>query len=929
MIGDEGRQIVAGLVTSLHGYVTDGSGVPRYQWTQESGPKVTLIDGDTATLRFTAPVVSSNTILSFELRASDDKGVATPAKVAVTVVPAANVGVTVGYASRLAQVGHSVSLHASGSAPGLRYAWRQLSPAAPVVALTGADTDNPSFVAPILPAGGRLLFEVTATDPATGRNASARAAVDVQYPVPNPVPHPVPGQVPQPIPIATPLLQPLLIAQPFLAPQSNVAVPLPNPVLVPPLVPPQALVLTAPPAVVATGGTTVQLGATVTGGRAPYQWQWQQTSGPAAALVANGQAVVDVQVPVVTSTQTLTFTAQVTDANGTRRSAEAVIQATLVPQAVAPTDLKPTPLVVQAPRLVTVTEPAPVFSTPLTGVSFGQTSGPRLQITQQPATGGGTTLVVTAPLLKEDSAHATLTVTGKDAKGQTRAYIVPVIVMRPPALAPALVAPPQVPIPTPPTVPPQVPPQVPGQAAPTLPPVLTPPLVPKQDDPLVIMGRLQGSVDEGRQDAGVMLFARGGKGMASYSYRWDYLKEPGGPDLVLRTPTRPAPGLDVPLVDHPTTLRFLFQVTDGAQVAQATYELNINDLAPTENVGTLPLIVVDSAHAVTLSMPRPSGGIPFAPPAQPYTYSIAQKDGPALPVPPQPTSAGAGNWGFNAPVVSANAGDQELTFEMTATDRSGSAVKLTQKVIVAAPGGLRPYVSLPSIVNLVGGAAPTLQLAGAAAGGTAPYSYAWTVRQEVTPIPGKAGFSLPDLTATGQNPSVGFDDLGARRSEAATYRLVATLKVTDAAGDSAELSREVDVPLYVKTELVRGGSEVLLCGDEATSKPCTDLDLVLAMTSRCPDSQPFGMNIIKQDGAQVQEYRQCVDAIVAYQKFVVGGSKHNPLCRNYDQNAQTKLECYLACYGDGCNIDTNPPDDVLVGPPGPDGKLTVGVPPLP
>ncbi|MGL5664634.1 MAG: PKD domain-containing protein, partial [Shewanella sp.] len=289
-IGDDGRQVISGLEATLHAFASETQGLVTWDWIQESGPKVVLQDANTSELKFTAPIVTENTLLSFELRTSDDNGAGRPSKVAVTVTPANNVSVKVGASSRLTQSQHLVSLHAMGSNPNLHFEWRQLSQDdSAVVTLIDANTANPTFITPNLPQGGILHFEVTATDPTTGRNASARTAVEVQYAVPTLTPILEPSQVPElvptPVPMAQPLLMPLQIAQPLQVPQLLLLTPMQNPVLVPPKVPPQALVLLAPPVAIATGGTTIQLAMSASGGHEPYEWKWEQTSGPSATIL--------------------------------------------------------------------------------------------------------------------------------------------------------------------------------------------------------------------------------------------------------------------------------------------------------------------------------------------------------------------------------------------------------------------------------------------------------------------------------------------------------------------------------------------------------------------------------------------------------------------------------------------------------------------
>ncbi|MCG9738716.1 hypothetical protein L1D32_11155 [Shewanella insulae] len=913
-IGDDGRQVISGLTTTLHAFAHDALGQVSWHWSQESGPKVKLIDADSSALTFTAPVVTTNTLLAFELRTQDDNGIGRPSKVAVTVVPANNISVKAGSTSRLAQAGHQVFLHARGSDEGLNYEWRQIAPDSPMVTLIDADTANPSFIAPSIPQGGVLHFVVTVTDPVTGRSASARTAVGIQYAVPTLTPILEPSQtptpVPTPVPIAEPLLMPLQIAQPLQVPQPLQLVPLPNPVLVPPKVPPQALVMLAPPVVEATGGTHIQLGMTASGGREPYQWDWIQTGGPAATLMDSSQEVVTIELPTVASTQALTFQATLTDAEGNERTAEAVVHATLTPEPAS--GATPTPITPLEPRLVVVTETVPVLSTPMTDLTVVQTSGPELQITLEPANKGdsdtGTQISVTAPLLKDNSAHATLAVRGKDPKGQPLHYIVPVLIMRPPQMIAA----------------PEVPPQV-----------LPPQQVPKQDDPLVIVGGPTGVfVNEGAAKT-LSVIAQGGKGNSAYRYQWTYFKDDGGPDVSFSGADTARIMLEAPAVDRPTLLRFKVQITDGAQSVERDVVVQVNDLAATLIAGTLAPMTVDSGQGVSLSALEPTGGVQF-PTHVHYRYAIAQTAGaPAVSLTPigEQASGQASNWHFTAPTLMPGAADLVLEFELTSHDRVDNQVKTIQEVIVKAPPlpatpPLVPNISAP--VSIALGTSLTLQAD--ARGGTPPYSFEWLLQPEAQAIAGKAPFDFPQLTARGQNPTFTLDDLGLRRGDAANYRVKMSLRVTDANQQTLETRAETRIVLV---EANRPGTEALQCGNLQGQKPCSDLDLVLGRTRACPDNKPYAMNQIVQTdmGAQpkqVLEFRYCVDAQTAFNLFVVGGSKDNPQCRHYDPIAfPGSFTCYLVCYGDDCNIDTIPPDYSLVGSVGSDGLLSVGQPPLP
>ena len=78
-----------GNLVSLDGSAsTDSDGsIASYAWTQTGGPTVSLSGATSATASFTAPSVSSATVLSFALQVSDDEGAADTASTSVTVRP--------------------------------------------------------------------------------------------------------------------------------------------------------------------------------------------------------------------------------------------------------------------------------------------------------------------------------------------------------------------------------------------------------------------------------------------------------------------------------------------------------------------------------------------------------------------------------------------------------------------------------------------------------------------------------------------------------------------------------------------------------------------------------------------------------------------------------------------------------------------------
>ena len=159
-------------------------------WVQTAGPAVTLSGANTANPSFVAPVVNSRQTLQFELSVRNGSDTSTQA-LSLDVQPS-GLAVDAGK-DQLVNEGATVTLHASApSVPGATYTWTQVSGAN--VALTGANTANPSFTANIpyqspSPGSlgsfdGNLVFRVTITEPGTGRTAYEDVKVDVQPPVP-------------------------------------------------------------------------------------------------------------------------------------------------------------------------------------------------------------------------------------------------------------------------------------------------------------------------------------------------------------------------------------------------------------------------------------------------------------------------------------------------------------------------------------------------------------------------------------------------------------------------------------------------------------------------------------------------------------------------------------------------------------------------
>ena len=165
----------------------DGS-IASYSWQQidSSGYSVSLSDSSSAQPTFTAPAVSANAELTFELTVSDNDGAQDSATVTITIIynnpPTANAG-----ADQSVDEGATVQLDASSSsdleneASSLVYSWQQVDSSGYVIILNDANTATPSFTAPNpVAANTDLIFQLTVTD-SLGKSSDANATISVIY----------------------------------------------------------------------------------------------------------------------------------------------------------------------------------------------------------------------------------------------------------------------------------------------------------------------------------------------------------------------------------------------------------------------------------------------------------------------------------------------------------------------------------------------------------------------------------------------------------------------------------------------------------------------------------------------------------------------------------------------------------------------------
>jgi hypothetical protein len=165
-------RVIIGQTVNLDGSGSLGE-IDSYQWTQTSGPEVTLTGADTAKATFVAP---DRGTYGFTLTVTGPGGVGAPPTVPVTVINARPPRADAGPNQTVVR-GRAVALDGSASVTAETYSWRQVS--GPAVTLNGATTARPTFTYPVqaMPAApgpnpafpynnSAVVLELTVTNPA-------------------------------------------------------------------------------------------------------------------------------------------------------------------------------------------------------------------------------------------------------------------------------------------------------------------------------------------------------------------------------------------------------------------------------------------------------------------------------------------------------------------------------------------------------------------------------------------------------------------------------------------------------------------------------------------------------------------------------------------------------------------------------------------
>lgn len=173
---DEGRTAVLNGRDSSD---ADGDTL-RYTWSQVSGPEVALSSAAVAQPQFTAPSVSEDEVLTFQLVVNDGTVDSSADTVELRVLDVNQKPVADAGSNQTVEENSTATLDGTNSSDAegdaLNYSWVQLSGSS--VTLSDSNATQPTFTAPELSADENLVFRLTVDDGTT--SASDEVTVSVQ-----------------------------------------------------------------------------------------------------------------------------------------------------------------------------------------------------------------------------------------------------------------------------------------------------------------------------------------------------------------------------------------------------------------------------------------------------------------------------------------------------------------------------------------------------------------------------------------------------------------------------------------------------------------------------------------------------------------------------------------------------------------------------
>lgn len=166
------QSVKSGADVSVKATAADSDGsIASYSWVIKSGTQgLTLINANTDTVSFKAPVVTTNTDIVLTVTVTDDKGAKTSSDVKITIqgnaLPVINNADSTAVGNSTVKIS-AIATDADGTIAA--YLWARKS--GPEVVLTGAATDTVTFTAPVVDTDQTLVLTLTVTDNQGGKTS--------------------------------------------------------------------------------------------------------------------------------------------------------------------------------------------------------------------------------------------------------------------------------------------------------------------------------------------------------------------------------------------------------------------------------------------------------------------------------------------------------------------------------------------------------------------------------------------------------------------------------------------------------------------------------------------------------------------------------------------------------------------------------------